>query len=91
MAHAYEVIGDKLVVLDQKNYKLDNSDAPAFAGKLPCDDCEISYPRAEKTDEKTDNDGDNTEEPTESENPTTNPVEKPSTDETAGETEDTAE
>ncbi len=91
MAHAYEVIGDKLVVLDQKNYKLDNSNAPAFAGNLPCADCEISYPRAEKTDEKTDDGGNNTEEPTEPEEPTTDPVEDPSTNETSGETEDTTE
>ena len=47
MAHVYEVIGEKLVVLNQKNYKLDNADAPAFTGELPCDDCEISYPRKE--------------------------------------------
>ena len=48
MAYVYEVVGDKLVVLNQKNYKLDNSDAAAFTGELPCDDCEISYPRKEE-------------------------------------------
>ena len=48
MAYVYEVIGDKLVVLNQKNYKLDNSNAAAFTGELPCDDCEISYPRKEE-------------------------------------------
>lgn len=52
MAHVYEVVGDKLVVLTEHNYKLDNTDAPAFAGTLPCEDCEINYPRAEENEDK---------------------------------------
>lgn len=79
MAHVYEVIGEKLVVLDQKNYKLDNTNAAAFTGELPCDDCEISYPRAEEEDEEPGDDGDDTDQPTDPEQPT-EPTEEPSTD-----------
>lgn len=48
MAHLFEVMDDKLVLLDIHNYNQDNSDAPEYVGELPCDDCEIVYPRAEE-------------------------------------------
>lgn len=68
MAHVYEVVGEKLVVLDEHNYRLDNSDAAEFAGELPCDDCEIYYPRAEEAEEEEPSEGnDSTETPSEGE------------------------
>lgn len=52
MGHLFEVVDGKLVVLDIHNYNQDNSDAPEFAGDLPCDDCELVYPREEESDEE---------------------------------------
>lgn len=52
MAHLFEVVGDKLVLLDVHNYNQDNTDAPEFAGELPCDDCEVVYPRADESEEE---------------------------------------
>lgn len=91
MAHVYEVIGDKLVVLDEKNYKLDNSDAAAFTGKLPCDDCEISYPRKEEDEtvvEPDDGSDEDKKENTDSEPATQEEVkeETPATEEVTEET-----
>lgn len=51
MGHLFEVIDGKLVVLDIHNYNQDNTDAPEFTGDLPCDDCEIVYPREEESEE----------------------------------------
>ena len=78
-AHAYEVIGDKLVVLSEHNYKLDNTDAPAFTGTLPCEDCEISYPRAKEGDVVNDATDSEEKEPT---------VEDPKTEQPAPQAED---
>lgn len=52
MAQMFEVVGDKLVLLDVHNYNQDNSDAPEFTGELPCDDCEMVYPRDEEKEEE---------------------------------------
>lgn len=52
MGHLFEVIDGKLVVLDEHNYNEDNSEAAEFTGVLPCDDCEISYPREEVKEEE---------------------------------------
>lgn len=51
MAQLFEVVGEKLVLLDEHNYNKDNTDAPEYNGILPCDDCEVVYPRAEKSEE----------------------------------------
>ena len=83
MGHVYEVIGDKLVVLDEHNYRLDNSNSAEFTGELPCNDCEISYPRAEEAEEEEHSTGnDSTEDPAKGEDkkeeevPSNQPAEK---------------
>lgn len=52
MGHVFEVVDGKLVLLDAHNYNQDNSEADEFAGELPCDDCELVYPRKAEEKEK---------------------------------------
>lgn len=52
MGHVFEIVEGKLVLLDIRNYNQDNTDAVEFAGELPCDDCELVYPRKSEEDVK---------------------------------------
>lgn len=52
MGHVFEVINGKLILLDIHNYNLNNAKATAFAGDMPCDDCELVYPRKSEEEEK---------------------------------------
>lgn len=50
MGQLFEVFEDKLVLLEEANYNKDNSKAPEYTGELPCEDCELVYPRGKKED-----------------------------------------
>lgn len=52
MGHVFEVVDGKLILLDNHNYNQDNSGALEFAGELPCDDCDLVYPRKSEEEEK---------------------------------------
>lgn len=46
MGQLFEVFKQKLVLLDESNYNKDNYSAAEYTGEMPCDDCELVYPRA---------------------------------------------
>lgn len=50
MGHIFEVVNGRLILLDEENYNKDNRSAKEYAGALPCEDCELEYPRAVEED-----------------------------------------